>query len=156
MWNLATGECKKTFTGHANCVLCMALTSDNKTLITGSNDCTVRVWDLATGECRQTLTGHTGLVYCMALTTDNRTLITGSWDHTVRVWEPSIPQLNNLSHEQLLLVLKMVRACVGAEQQADQSVQELFNSLPEATRNWLNDNAGDAVRRLFAHDKACM
>jgi len=72
--------------GHGDWVRAVAVTPDGRTVVSGSDDCTVRVWDLATGQAR-TLEGHGGLVNAVALTADGRTAVSGSDDHTVRVWD---------------------------------------------------------------------
>lgn len=43
-------------TGHSGSVLCLQF--DEKVIVSGSNDSTVRVWNIATGEMLNTLTQH--------------------------------------------------------------------------------------------------
>ena len=56
-------------------------------IVSGSNDCKIKVWDADTGECLRTLVGHEYLV--RALTFDPRSgrLVSGSYDKTVKVWD---------------------------------------------------------------------
>jgi WD40 repeat protein len=54
LWDRATGKRLQEFVGHQNQVYCLAFTPDNKTLVSGSIDHTIRFWDVATGkELRQ-------------------------------------------------------------------------------------------------------
>ena len=40
-------------------VECCAMSGDGRTIVSGSDDNTVRVWDAMTGQLRHTLEGHT-------------------------------------------------------------------------------------------------
>lgn len=66
---------------------CMALHPDGCRLITGSEDCTVKVWDLKLGTCLATMEGHFGEVKEVLLHPDGRRVISGSADKTIRVWD---------------------------------------------------------------------
>ena len=43
-------------------VRCCAMSGDGQTIVSGSDDKTVRVWDTVTGQLRHTLKGHTSSV----------------------------------------------------------------------------------------------
>lgn len=66
----------QTFDGHTDGVAGVALTPDGKTLVSVSNDKTVRLWDAATGKLLHTLEGHTGWVGSVVLTPDGTRAIT--------------------------------------------------------------------------------
>ncbi|MCU0516728.1 MAG: hypothetical protein MUC60_07630 [Oscillatoria sp. Prado101] len=57
-----------------------------KTLVSGSNDKTIKIWNLDTGTLQNTLTGHTDTVYSVAISPDGKTLVSGSNDHTIKIW----------------------------------------------------------------------
>ena len=44
--------------GHTDVVWDVAVTPDGKTVVSGSDDNTLKVWDLKTGQCRATFEGH--------------------------------------------------------------------------------------------------
>lgn len=46
----ATGEVRRTFTGHTGVTWAMAVSADGRLLLSGSKDQTFRLWNLATGE----------------------------------------------------------------------------------------------------------
>ena len=46
-WDLRTGACARTFSGHEDEVTCVGATPDGTTLVTGSRDHTMRCWPLA-------------------------------------------------------------------------------------------------------------
>ncbi|MEH2207630.1 MAG: DUF4365 domain-containing protein [Nostoc sp.] len=67
-------------------ILYIAITPDGKSVVSASEDHTLKVWDLATGQCRATFAGHTGDVYAVAITPDGKTVVSGSEDNTLKVW----------------------------------------------------------------------
>jgi F-box and WD-40 domain protein MET30 len=72
----------KIFKGHTNGVMCLQF--DDRILMTGSYDATVKIWDLQTGEVIRTLSGHTQGIRCLQF--DDEKLITGSLDSTIKIW----------------------------------------------------------------------
>lgn len=79
VWDIATGQCLQTLTGHTKWIHAIALHPDGLHLATGSEDETIKIWDLSEGKCSQTLqvkrpyegmniTGVTGLTDAQKLT----------------------------------------------------------------------------------------
>ena len=99
LWGVATGERRKTLTGHTGQILSLGWSPDGQTLASGGGgshgemavgvrtDYTVRVWDVATGELQRTLIGHTDEVLNVRFSADGQTLASGSADGTVLLWE---------------------------------------------------------------------
>lgn len=78
--------------GHDEHVItCLKLRGER--IITGSDDCTLRVWSVATGRCTQVLNGHVGGVWALQLSKDGKIAISGSTDRTVRVWNTETGEL---------------------------------------------------------------
>lgn len=72
------------------------------------------------------------------ITTDHTVWITPLDRATVRVWKLLPPEIEKLSLEQLLLVLKLKQNLVkGTKQACHSGMQMLFHTLPEATQDWL-------------------
>ena len=46
LWNLSTGACEKTLTGHHASIYSLSFSAESTLLISGSGDGTVRVWDV--------------------------------------------------------------------------------------------------------------
>ena len=63
------------------------MTPDGRSVVSGSNDKTVRVWELESGRLLRTLKGHTSRVNSVSVTPDGQSIISGSDDKTVRVRE---------------------------------------------------------------------
>jgi WD40 repeat protein len=75
-------EEERTLEGHTDSVESLAVHGDK--LISGSDDCTIKVWSTDTWTCERTLEGHTGGVDCLVVHGDK--LISGSSDNTIKVW----------------------------------------------------------------------
>jgi GTPase SAR1 family protein len=75
------------FKGHAGVVRGVAVTPDGKTVVSGSDDKTLKVWDFETGQCRATFQGHTSGIYGVAVTPDGKTVVSSSADETLKVWD---------------------------------------------------------------------
>jgi WD40 repeat protein len=74
-------------------VISIAISPDGQTLVSGSNDQTIKVWNLRTGQLLRTLSGHSDYVSCLAISSDNQTLVSGSNDQTIKVWNLRTGQL---------------------------------------------------------------
>lgn len=88
IWDVASGVCLTTLTGHTDTVGCLLpLVSDHGHLLaSGSTDNSIKLWDLATCECVATLVGHTAAVVALCRLPGQR-IASASKDHTVRVWD---------------------------------------------------------------------
>ena len=80
-------QARMVMKGHAGPVLCLAITPDGQTAVSGSTDKTLKVWDLNTGKCRSTLIGHADSVWGVAVTPDGGTIVSSSEDKTLKVWD---------------------------------------------------------------------
>ena len=78
----------------------MAISPDNRWVVTGSDDKTARLWDLSAKDPAANsivLRGHDGDVYAVAISPDNRWVVTGSLDKTARLWLLQVNDLMNLA-----------------------------------------------------------
>ena len=70
--------------GHKALIRDVVFTRDGKSLVSASDDKTVRVWDIRTGAVRRTIRGRIGdgsegKIFAMALSPDNEWLAAGGW-----------------------------------------------------------------------------
>ncbi len=76
----------KTLSGHSDSVWSVALSSDGKTLVSGSEDKTIKIWNIDTGQLIRTLNGHSDSVRSVALSSDGQIIASGSGDKTLKLW----------------------------------------------------------------------
>ncbi|WP_026734545.1 serine/threonine-protein kinase [Fischerella sp. PCC 9605] len=74
-----------TFKSPSRSVLSVAISPDDKTIVSNSGD-TIKLWSLATGQEISTLTGHSDRVNVVGVTPDGQTLVSGSEDKTIKLW----------------------------------------------------------------------
>jgi WD40 repeat protein len=79
-------------TGHSGDVNSVAISPDGQTIVSASEDNTVRIWDEETGKEIRRSEGHTGNVYSVAISPDGQTIVSGSSDHTIRIWDKATGQ----------------------------------------------------------------
>ncbi|KAI9039276.1 uncharacterized protein KD926_009718 [Aspergillus affinis] len=89
----ATWELQKILEGHSQRCLTLAFSSDNRQLVSGSADCTVRLWDTTTGDLQKTLVGHTEMVQSVAFSPDGKQIVSGSND-AVNLWNAATGDLH--------------------------------------------------------------
>ncbi len=79
-------ELVNTFEGHTRSVSCLEI-CNNQTLISGSNDCTIKCWQIHDAMCSLTLRGHEGSVHGICLLKSCGYLLSISFDDTMRLWD---------------------------------------------------------------------
>lgn len=80
------GALIRTLSGHEDAVTAVAITPDGLTVVSASNDRTIKVWNLITGTEQLTLRGHRSWVTAVAITPDGSQVISASVDQTIKVW----------------------------------------------------------------------
>lgn len=86
---MPSGRLLAALQGHTKTVLHCRFVGDGSTLITSSEDTTIRVWKWQSGECK-VLQGHREQIRCFSLLSsapaDTR-LLSWSFDGTIKVWD---------------------------------------------------------------------
>jgi len=96
VWDFITGKLKKEFKYqsedppkfmmHKETVLCLNFSKDSEYLVSGSQDCKVKVWQIKTGKClRRFEKAHTEGVTSVCFSKETSTVLSGSFDMTVRI-----------------------------------------------------------------------
>ncbi|MBF0425384.1 MAG: pentapeptide repeat-containing protein [Magnetococcales bacterium] len=73
--------------GHLDSVQAVAFSPDGTTLLSGSDDHTLKLWDARTGQCLHTLQEHQAAVRSVAFSPDGAMLLSGSFDRTLKLWD---------------------------------------------------------------------
>ncbi len=94
LWDVTTGDLRRTFTAHSNRVSSMRFNPDGNILATGSWDGTVRLWYVATGILRDTFEGEFSPVRNVSFSPDGSILAAGTNDG-VRLWDVATGTLRN-------------------------------------------------------------
>ncbi len=88
LWELATGVTTRRFVGHTNDVLSVSFSADNRQIVSGSRDRTIKLWNTL-GDCKFTITdkGHTEWVSCVRFSPNpqNPVIVSAGWDKLVKV-----------------------------------------------------------------------
>ena len=88
--------------GHGLGVLSVAISPDNRWVVTGSEDNTARLWDLSAKDPPANpvvLRGHDDEVRAVAISPDSRWVVTGSDDKTARLWPLKVNDLINRARD---------------------------------------------------------
>ncbi|XP_069108101.1 uncharacterized protein [Argopecten irradians] len=92
VWSLRTGQTRRQLLagseshGHAAAVTALALSQDQKFLVSASADRTLKIWDMDREQLTRTLTGHDDEVWCTAISQDGEIVVSGSRDGSIRLW----------------------------------------------------------------------
>jgi eukaryotic-like serine/threonine-protein kinase len=91
-WDVEAGEVAqeaKTLRGHTEQITCLALSPDERRLITGSRDGTARIWRADTGE-QMAVLKHPGIVNAVEFSRDGTIIMTGEDESgTITIWDAS-------------------------------------------------------------------
>ncbi|TFK65937.1 WD40 repeat-like protein [Pluteus cervinus] len=82
----------KVLNGHKGPVESVAFSSDNRYVVSGSWDQSVRVWDAETGQQTAEFQGHTSKVTSVRFSSGNKYVVSGSEDKSVKVWDVETSQ----------------------------------------------------------------
>ena len=63
IWNLVTGECLQTLSGHTNVLESAVFSADGCLVLTVSHDYTAKIWSVTRGICMFTISGVTSAVF---------------------------------------------------------------------------------------------
>ena len=88
LWELSTGQTTRRFVGHTNDVLSVSFSADNRQIVSGSRDRSIKLWNTL-GDCKYTITdkGHTEWVSCVRFSPNpqNPVIVSAGWDKYVKV-----------------------------------------------------------------------
>lgn len=80
-------ESPRVFSGHTKPLTQLAVSADDKFIVSSSLDCTLRLWDLVTGESSQPFADDTKEIIMLARTRDGKRLVTGDRTGNLHIWD---------------------------------------------------------------------
>jgi WD40 repeat protein len=89
VWDLEGNADPAILTGHTGAVNALAFSPDGRTLVSGSDDSTIRLWEGRSAdefEFVAELTGHDEPVRAVAFSHDGALIVSAGQDETVRLW----------------------------------------------------------------------
>ena len=101
--DVITGSQTAILSGHTDEIGPVVFSSDGKSLVSGSDDMTIKLWDMQTGGAIKTFSGHTGLVHTVSISVDHTTIASGSHDETVRLWNTQTGECYHIIKQQRLV-----------------------------------------------------
>lgn len=106
-FNIDSGKCLRTLTGHKSYISSIKEISNNQ-IATSSWDNSIRIWDISAGKCVRVLEGHKSWVQCLKC--HNGMLISGSGDNTIKLWEIETGSLIRtlMGHNDYISVIKVL------------------------------------------------
>lgn len=87
IWDLMNQNRIGVLTGHRSVITSLALSLDGNTLISGSDDMTVRIWNVSSQRCITSLERHTGRILSVAIDENASTIVSSGIDGRIAVWD---------------------------------------------------------------------
>jgi len=98
--NSITGIQTAILSGHTDFVRSLAFSPDGTSLVSGSDDKTVKLWDVQTGGVVKTFHGHTDWVHSVSISADYTTIASGSKDKTICLWDIQTEECHHVIEQQ--------------------------------------------------------
>jgi WD40 repeat protein len=87
VWDLASGEVKRTLTGHTNSIYKAQFSPNEKLIASSSRDMTARIWDFATGRELHKLTGFRCAVKSVVFSPNGKMVAAVGNDGMLKLWD---------------------------------------------------------------------
>ena len=117
-----------TLLGHTNPVPGVRFLADGKTVVSCSQDKTLRLWNVKDGETIRTLRGHQSQVRALSVSADGKMIVSSSYDKTVKLW--------NAATGELLYTLTGHSAAVKTVDVSPDGATIVSGSLDQTVRLW--------------------
>ncbi|ETK71502.1 hypothetical protein L917_20963 [Phytophthora nicotianae] len=154
VFDVDKGFCTHNFRGHAGIVTLVQFHPDaaRLSLVSASDDATVRVWDLYTQKQVACIQDHMSLVTSVAFSEDGYTMLSAGRDKVVNFWDLRDQKLSKtvLVHESVegLVVVPSTFKCVTSNKtQDDKAIYFLTAGEKGALRLWRS--SGNSCETLF-------
>jgi len=131
LWELSSGTTTRRFVGHTNDVLSVSFSADNRQIVSGSRDRTIKLWNTL-GDCKFTITekGHTDWVSCVRFSPNpqNPVIVSSGWDKLVKVRKYYFP--GPIRACEIYMMLRNLKVFATSES-GDQAMRQTNTNCPE-------------------------
>ncbi|MGB0560860.1 MAG: beta-propeller domain-containing protein [Spirulinaceae cyanobacterium] len=142
-------DCLQVITGHSYWVQTVAIAADNRTLVTGSKDSTIKTWDLFSGQELRTIRGHDASVLSIALSADSKKIISSSTDNTIKIWNletgEQLQVIKGDRHHKIYVVALSADDKTLISASAEQTAQPQFETDLEGLLSYLPSKSGSPL-----------
>jgi WD40 repeat protein len=76
-----------TLSGHVGKINSCAFSPDGESIVSGSEDKTLKIWDILTGREKFTISGHNGSVEFCAFSLDGKQIFSWGRDNNIKIWD---------------------------------------------------------------------
>ena len=76
-----------TLEEHKKAVRSVSLSNDNKYIVSGSDDKTIKIWDFKKGNCLNSLKGNKRGLRSVSISNDSKYIVSTSGDRTIKIWD---------------------------------------------------------------------
>ena len=154
LWSMATGNLLHRLMGHSHRVGSVAVSSNGKRVVSGSDDQTVKVWDVATGALVCTFRGHSAPVRGVAFSPDGKLVASSSEDNTIKLWDASKQAHGQMLEEEWNQIQSLAISPDGATvvSGSNDGVARLWDTRTGALRHELKGHSKWVYAVTFSHD----
>lgn len=85
--NIELGLPRPDLIGHEDFITSIAISTDNKFVVSGSVDKKIKIWDLETRKEVKSLNSNSLYADSVAISPNGKLLVTGDHDKTISIWE---------------------------------------------------------------------
>jgi len=137
----------RIYKGHTNWLNDMAVSEDNRLLITASMDNSARVWDMETGKQLGILTGHTNWINSVDISPAYNRIVTGGSDKKVILWDlKTFSKLKEFEmHDASVLVIKVSPDGKSFLSGSEDKALRVTDFEGNAILHWINKHAISAA-----------
>ena len=95
-----TGSQADILFGHTGWVTSVVFSPDGTSLVSGSNDKTIKLWDIQTGGIVRTFYGHTNQIWSVSISSDCTRIASGSLDKRICLWDTQTGECKDIIYQQ--------------------------------------------------------
>ena len=141
--NIYEGREHNRLLGHDSLIYSVSISNDDKTIVSGSQNGTIKLWNMETGEEIRSLTGHKSSVLSVNISKDGKTIVSGSQDGTIKLW--------NLETGEEIRTLTGHKSFVYSVNISNDGKTIVSGSSDNTVKVW-NLETGEEIRTLIGHE----